>query len=147
MLLRKKLMLPMLLVALLVAALPSLSFSTMEEARTTAYTIADLFIAEGWNIRGDFQRGFLARGASTVVTSTLYQGNSYCFIAGGCQDAYDMDLILYDENGYLIDRDEDADRAAAVTVTPRWTGMFYVKVVMYDSTPDGAHWVLVTGYY
>ena len=143
----RNLLVSAILLALVLTALPGPGFSTMDEARRSAYAIADLFVAEGWNIRGDFQRGFLARGASTVITSTLYQGNSYCFIAGGCNDAYDIDVILYDENGYLIDRDEDAERAAAVTVTPRWTGMFYVKVVMYDSTPDGAHWVLVTGYY
>ncbi|THB66682.1 MAG: hypothetical protein D6E12_10020 [Desulfovibrio sp.] len=137
----------LLMLALLLTSVPTIANSTMEEARETAYAIADLFVYEGWNIREDFQRGFLARGASTVVTSTLYQGNSYCFIAGGSNDAYDIDIILYDENGYLIDRDEDADRAAAVTVTPRWTGLFYAKIIMYDSAPDGAHWVLVTGYY
>jgi hypothetical protein len=41
----------------------------------------------------------------------------------------DLDLYVYDENGYLIDSDTDATDRCIVSWTPRWDGCFMVKVV------------------
>lgn len=41
----------------------------------------------------------------------------------------DLDLYVYDENGNLIDKDADYSDDCVVTFTPRWTGVFVIKVV------------------
>ena len=100
----------------------------------------------GLAVREHYQSGLLRKGKSQVVKTTLHAGNEYYFVAGGCEDAYDVDIAIYDENWNLIERDNDNQAVAAVKVKPRWTGKFYVKITMYNSTSDGAHWVLQTAF-
>ena len=40
----------------------------------------------------------------------------------------DLDLYVYDVNGYLITKDEDNTDRCYVSWTPRWTGAFYIVV-------------------
>ena len=132
--------------AMLLAA-PASGYPGLEEARQTAYEMADQFIKQGWNVRNEFQRGHLGKGESTTITATLYQGNAYAFIAsGGPREVFDVDLLLFDENNNLVDQDRENENVAVVTVTPRWTGTFHIKIVMEDSAAEGAHYCLVTGY-
>jgi hypothetical protein len=114
-------------------------------ARSAAFGADRLLRGAGYDfVSGD--AGRLAYGQSTVVHTTLYRGNTYAFIAGGCEDAYDVDIAVYDENGNLIRRDNDNSAAAvAEGIVPRWTGKFYIKVTMYRSTSDGAHYILLLG--
>jgi hypothetical protein len=94
------------------------------------------------NVRDTYTRGLLRRGQSTTVRTTLHSGNEYYLVAGGCEDAYDVDIAVFDENGNLISQDEDEESVAVARVMPKWTGTFFVKVTMYNSTADGAHFVL-----
>jgi outer membrane protein OmpA-like peptidoglycan-associated protein len=119
--------------------------ATAAGARATAYRIANTFERLGYYVRDAYKYGKLLRGTSHTTNTVLYQGLSYVFIAGGDEDAYDVDLRIYDENGVLVARDNDVNDVAVAKVTPRWTGAFYIKVFMSDSAPGGAHWVLVTG--
>ncbi len=41
----------------------------------------------------------------------------------------DLDLYIYDENGNLITSDTDYTDDCVCTFTPRWTGVFVVKIV------------------
>jgi hypothetical protein len=41
----------------------------------------------------------------------------------------DVDLIVYDENGHEIGRDDDGTSNCVVQFTPRWTGQFRVRVI------------------
>ena len=41
----------------------------------------------------------------------------------------DLDLYLVDENGNRVDSDTDYTDDCIASVTPRWTGVFYVKIV------------------
>lgn len=131
---------------LLILALTGAGHATVAGAKRTAYAIARTFAQIGFNVRDTYQFGYLARGASHIIKTTLYAGNSYVFIAGGCEDAYDIDVRLFDENGNLVARDNDQEDVAVAEITPAWTGPFYLRITMYDATPNGAHWVLVTGY-
>ena len=96
----------------------------------------------GWNVRDSYTTGLLPYGRSTTVRTTLHEGNAYTLVAAGCQDARDVDISVYDEDGNLIDGDHDNSNIAVAEVTPAWSGTFFVKVTMYDSTPNGAHYVL-----
>ncbi|MEW5724831.1 MAG: hypothetical protein AB1896_17090 [Thermodesulfobacteriota bacterium] len=133
-------------VLLLLALSVPLVLATVGGAKERAYSIADRLLGLGFNVLDTYQYGLLPRGGAYVVTTTLQAGVSYVFVAGGCQDAYDVDVGLFDENGNLIDVDEDNSTLAVAEVTPKWTGPFYIKIVMHDSTRNGAHWVLLTAY-
>jgi hypothetical protein len=41
----------------------------------------------------------------------------------------DLDLYVYDENGYLVAKDDDFSDDCLVRFTPRWTGSFTIRVV------------------
>lgn len=94
------------------------------------------------NVRDTYTRGLLRRGQSTTIKTTLHSGNEYYLVAGGCEDAYDVDIAVFDENGNLIAQDEDEESVAVARVVPKWTGTFFVKVTMYNSTANGAHFVM-----
>ncbi len=40
----------------------------------------------------------------------------------------DLDLFIYDENGNLMDSDEDDTDYCIASVRPRWTGKFKIKI-------------------
>jgi hypothetical protein len=46
----------------------------------------------------------------------------------------DFDLKIYDENGNLIEWDEDPASHAICLITPRWTGEFTVAVISAAGT-------------
>lgn len=74
--------------------------------------------------------GWLNHGASRTHTMTLRRGVDYTF-TGECDlDCSDLDLRLYDANGNLIDSDVLPDDYPVVSVTPRWTGGFGLRVTM-----------------
>lgn len=131
--------------ALSLTVLPAFLHASETGARQAAFEAAKLLQAGGYDfVAGD--AGWLAPGKSIVVHTTLYRGNTYAFIAGGCEDAYDVDVAVYDENGSLIKKDNDTSVAAVVeNIIPKWTGKFYIKITMYRSTSNGAHYILLLG--
>ena len=133
--------------ALLLAILPAqLSNASVTGAR---YTAASLFLGlkgQGWTCRESFSQGLLSRRGSVVIATTLYAGNTYALAASGCEDAYDVDLAVYDEHGNFIASDNDNSSLAVARITPRWTGTYYLKVTMFNSTGNGAHYVMQYAY-
>jgi len=69
----------------------------------------------------------LARHIDTY-TVTLRAGETTRIQVSGDGDT-DLDLFVYDQNGNLIASDTDYTDDCVVTVTPRWTGVFYVRIV------------------
>lgn len=57
------------------------------------------------------------RAGQTAIVTVIGDGDT------------DLDLYVYDENGNLIDKDADYSDDCVVTFTPRWTGVFVIKVV------------------
>ncbi|MBV9127390.1 MAG: hypothetical protein JO117_04815 [Verrucomicrobia bacterium] len=115
-------------------------------ARLRAYEIAAKMRAAGYTFV-DGSSGLLRKGEiSGLIKASLIKGNTYALVAGGCEDAYDVDVIVYDENGNVIGEDSDTAPVAVVeNITPAWTGDFFVRVRMYDCTSNGAHYVLLLG--
>jgi hypothetical protein len=74
--------------------------------------------------------GMLEHGYSRVHNVTLRSGVEYTFVGACDRDCSDLDLQLYDQNGNLIDEDLLRDDVPVVSVTPKWTGPFRVKVIM-----------------
>ena len=46
----------------------------------------------------------------------------------------------------LIDSDKDAQVLAVANITPRWSGTYFIKITMYNSTRNGAHYVVQYAY-
>jgi len=136
-------------VAILVAlgaAYPTTGHCTSTEASQEAVRIALIAVGSGVDVQDEFQQGYLAKGQKTVTQLYLSKGQTYVLVASGCEDAYDIDLAIVDENGNLINKDTDNGKTAVVRVTPRWSGKFYAVIKMANSTSDGAHWALVTAH-
>ncbi len=62
-----------------------------------------------------------------VYTLTFEAGVEARILVIGDGDT-DLDLFIYDENGNLIDSDEDDTDRCVASVTPKWTGKFTVKI-------------------
>ena len=132
-------------IALLIAPTPQAEASRYG-AQMRANVLFNALLERGWTVRESFSWGLLERGESAIIRTTLYAGNSYQIAAAGCEDAYDVDLAVFDENGNLIAQDQDNSQLAVAAITPRWTGTFYLKVTMYHSTSNGAHYVVQYAY-
>lgn len=55
-------------------------------------------------------------------------GLTYSIYVAPAHPGADLDLYVYDENGLVVDVDDDPDSDAECIVTPRWTGPFTVVV-------------------
>ena len=118
--------------------------ASIQGARLRALRIANIMNSNGVRFR-DAAVGLLPPGGEKLVSVNLAVGRSYYFVAGGCEDAFDVDVMVYDQNRNLVARDNDASTVAVAKVTPRWSGKFFIKVRMHRSTFNGAHYVLLYG--
>lgn len=74
----------------------------------------------------------LDEGASQDYNVTLTGGKTY-MIAGVCDnDCPDMDIKLLDASGNEIAEDTQTDSVPIVSTTPRRSGVYVVRVIMYD---------------
>jgi hypothetical protein len=137
----------LLLTLALLTCIPDSSLASYQGARFQARRILQAARGQGFAVRSYYTQGLLARGQSTILRFTLTSGVNYKIVVGGCEDCYDIDAALYDEYGNYIDSDRDATAIAIVNNTPKWTGTFYLKVTMYNSTYNGAHYVVQYAYY
>ena len=88
------------------------------------YTLIDYYISN------------LQNSESESITITLEAGVPY-IITGVCDsDCDDMDLWLYDENGDLVDFDEELDAYPFVEVTPEATVEFVLEAFIPDCSAD-----------
>lgn len=102
------------------------------EALQCAQSMANYYMDRGYRLRNS-DSDALYQGQKMDYDATFSRGVEYVVLACGDGVAYDLDIYLYDENGNLIDRDRLTDNRPVVTVTPRWTGPFTVRVYMYSS--------------
>lgn len=130
------------LAALLFSA--SRADASVAGARSRAIRIVNIMNANGVKFR-DAAVGLLPPGGEKLVSVNLAVGRSYFIVAGGCEDAFDVDVMVYDQNYNLVARDNDSSTVAVAKITPRWSGKFYIKVRMHRSTGNGAHYVLLYG--
>ena len=88
--------------------------------------------------------GVLRDGTYRIHSVTLRAGYSYT-LAGACDDdCDDLDLQIFDENGNLIDEDLLEDDIPVVSVSPSWTGVFRVKVIMASCYIEPCRYAVVS---
>ena len=69
----------------------------------------------------------LRPGQQVTYTVTLRADASTLITVEG-DGRSDLDLFVYDENGNLVDHDNDSTDTCIAEVTPRWTGTFRIVV-------------------
>jgi hypothetical protein len=76
----------------------------------------------------DFQSAYLVAGQQHEYSISMEAGVTYRVYVQPADLSADFDLAVFDENGNLIDEDDDPASDAACEVTPRWTGPFDLVV-------------------
>ncbi|MFN4241833.1 MAG: PPC domain-containing protein [Tepidisphaerales bacterium] len=73
--------------------------------------------------------------ATDVYNVTLRAGETTVItVIGG--NHTDLDLFVYDENSNLVGSDDDGTSVCIVSITPRWTGRFTIKVKNLGFEPN-----------
>ena len=94
------------------------------------------FEDRGYSMTHRIYTGSLNNGRNEMVSLDLDIGTQYQ-IMGACDtDCSDLDFVLYDAAGNQIDNDVATDDVPIVSVTPRRTGTYRVKVVMATCTAE-----------
>ncbi len=132
----KKLLVPV--AALLAILLLPTAEATTTQAKGRALKIAQALKKQGISFQNDYWHGLLRKDGIT----TLKAGTQYVLVGGGCSDAYDVDIIIYDENMNEVGRDTKVDAVPVIRIKPKWPGTFHVKMKMANSTRNGAHYRL-----
>ncbi len=124
----------------IVGALSTVLLSTPMEALADHYSgqiraqllATALAVSNGFNLTPSHEPSIstLRANRHQYVTVNLRGGKPYAFIGVCDSNCSDLDLHLYDENNNLIAVDRNRDDLPVVSVTPRWSGQFKVKVTM-----------------
>lgn len=69
----------------------------------------------------------------TDIWTIRFRGGEAAYVVVSGDGDTDLDLYIYDENYNLITSDTDNTDQCYVSFTPRWTGVFYVKIKNYGS--------------
>lgn len=137
--------LPLLIVCLLVSFV-SLAEAGRIEVKELAYEAMDVYSKDGFKIRDELQVGKLMQGESYYFDTQLSVGNEYFFYTAGDDSVFAMEIWVYDENWQLVAANNERGPQAEVLYEPEWSGIFHVKVTMYEAAPDGGYWFIISGY-
>ena len=108
--------------------------ATEEQAREAARKVREQLKELGFQVRNTYTTGTLDKGESTVFTRTFYQDNGYVLVITGDTKARDIDLFVFDDGGNLISQDSKSSPTSVTTFKAEYTGKYFVKVVMYDTS-------------
>ena len=75
-----------------------------------------------------YKRSSVLAHSTDTYQVTLRGQESTLITLRGDHDT-DLDLYVYDQNGNLVDYDNDYSDSCVCEVTPRWTGNFTIKIV------------------
>lgn len=130
---RKKLCSSIFLSALFFSFSPQISFASGCDSRSlqNLQTIKNYAERRGYSCRNQVGGTYLKTGGNYIIRTTLYSGNNYLLVGQGNENVRDLDIILADENGNEIDRDQRSDATPIVKVRPKWSGTYYVIGHMY----------------
>ena len=101
---------------------------------------------EGWQIRASAGAD-LALGETKYYRVTLLKGQRYQVITCADDNVTDLDILLYDNKGILIHRDETTDREPVLSYESHATGTYYavlyLRALESDAQPGHASMALI----
>jgi len=111
--------------------IPSIGYASDAQSMRKLRTVKRYVERRGVDCRNRASGDYLSQGDNYVVRTTLYRQNEYVIIGAGDSSVRDLDILILDENFNEIDRDTKRDSTPIVEVSPRWSGTFYIGVLMY----------------
>ena len=106
------------------------------QVRRILQTAGRTFEERGYSMTHRIYTGSLNNSRNEMVGLDLDIGTSYQ-IMGACDtDCSDLDFVLYDPSGNQVDQDVETDDVPIVSVTPRRSGTYRVKVTMATCTAE-----------
>jgi hypothetical protein len=101
--------------------------------RTAFATIAGLLLfaslADAGRVPGPGHDEAVVAAKATYRYTETFRAGEVAAIALAGDGVTDLDLYVFDENGNLIEKDDDSTDRCFVSWTPKWTGPFVIKVV------------------
>ena len=118
------------------AAAPRPQDEWVAQVRRLLQQAGKQFEDRGYAMTHRIYTGSLNNGRNEMVGLDLDIGTQYQ-IMGACDtDCSDLDFVLYDAAGNEISSDVGTDDVPLVSVTPRRSGTYRVKVVMATCTAE-----------
>ena len=106
------------------------------QVRRLLQTAGKSFEDRGYSMTHRIYTGSLNNSRNEMVSLDLDIGTQYQ-IMGACDtDCSDLDFVLYDPAGNQVAQDVEVDDVPIVSVTPRRSGTYRVKVVMATCTAE-----------
>jgi hypothetical protein len=100
------------------------------QVRRILQQVGHTFEENGYSMTHRIYTGSLRQNNNEMVSLDLDIGTDYK-IMGACDtDCSDLDFVLYDAAGNEVDSDLQTDDAPLVSVSPRHSGTYRVKVIM-----------------
>lgn len=115
----------------------STALADKKEADTCLRTKIWAGYDDGWAVR-TATTAELAEGEHKIYLVTLYAGHEYKFQVCGDKQSNNVDLVLHDQEGKELARDESTDREPIVTYKPKSTETYYVAVYAQDVADEAA---------
>lgn len=79
-------------------------------------------------VGGSIVRNSCVRANTTDIWRFNFRAHETAYVVVSGDGDTDLDLYIYDENDNLIDSDVDYTDQCVCSFTPRWTGMFTIKI-------------------
>lgn len=101
---------------------------------------------DGWAVR-TATSATLKQGEYRIYLVTLYGGNEYRILSCADGEAKNIDIVLHDSDGNVIEQDKDEGREPVLTYKPATTDTYYVAVhatALTDSTAKSGVGMAVT---
>ena len=122
----------LLAVALGAAALPAAAGKYTDQVNILLDRVDTAMAKRGFEQTHTPKIDKLRQGDSDSFSFTLKKGMSSTIVSVCDADCSDLDLVLRDEGGNDIDNDDQRDDMPIVSVQPKWTGKFTLRVKMYS---------------
>lgn len=105
-------------------------FASANETVYKAKKVVNYLENNGYTLK-KVKGGYLSEKGYKTISMTLYKGNTYEIVGVGDSGISDLDVKVYDENWNLVAKDNDTKSISIVKITPKWTGTFYVRTIIY----------------
>lgn len=138
------------LVAAAILLLGSVVYGFVHEGKSFAIeaAIPQLDLKENpFVLREAWWNGELKAGETKIIQHQLFKRNDYWFWLGVSQMESKVSIHIYDSDGRLADSEAWQDRnVAAARISPKATGIHYIRVAVESVDEPPAEWAVVYGY-
>lgn len=121
--------------------------AVVDDAHSFALEAATALVADGVELRHDYERGRLPSGGSVQVSYQLFRGNEYWFFGGASEDGVEITLALRDDEGKELPSEMTRGRnSATLRFTPDRTMMVHVVLTGSLERLAAFDWAVVYGF-